>query len=394
MNTKMNLIETKGLHESELIGKENVVGVGIGRKVVKGVETDRNCITVLVKQKKPESELMDSDIIPQLLDGVETDVIAVGVIRAYDTPMNVDRCNRQRPLQMGHSLGYGLGPDTGTAGLVVLKNNKKMILSNAHVICPTWTGATKGDAVISPGAYDKGTVNDQIGKVESVITIDFTAANNTIDCALCEPFNQTDVSSNIEEVGLVRGVYTGLKVGDKVLKSGRTSQLTESTIKVMYATVTVDYNGKNATFINQIITNKGLISPGDSGSALLVNDNGVLKVAGLCFAGSPVVGIANQIQVVFTALGCELYVQQETENTYTVNIIMTPETETKKWTVNGVVKDLMGNLLSGVNIYLNESNYITNTSGAFTVTGLNTGKYIIKAVKIGFKQVEKEISLK
>ena len=72
---------------------------------------------------------------------------------------------------------------------------------------------------------------------------------------------------------------------------------------------------------------------------------------------------------------------------------MTPETETKKWTVNGVVKDLMGNLLSGVSVYLNESNYTTNTSGAFTVTGLNTGKYIIKAVKIGFKQVEKEIDL-
>src|SRR3989304_552260 len=44
-------------HEASLFGLANVVGVAVGRKIVRGGETDEPCIVVYVARKLPASAL-------------------------------------------------------------------------------------------------------------------------------------------------------------------------------------------------------------------------------------------------------------------------------------------------------------------------------------------------
>ncbi len=63
-------------YEEELMRLPNVTGIGIGKKLGKEV------IKVLVTHKVPESALQPQEVIPKTLEGHETDVEEVGVVRA------------------------------------------------------------------------------------------------------------------------------------------------------------------------------------------------------------------------------------------------------------------------------------------------------------------------
>lgn len=41
-------MEVKRAHEHKLLQKKNVVGVGIGKKIIGGKQTDQECIAVMV----------------------------------------------------------------------------------------------------------------------------------------------------------------------------------------------------------------------------------------------------------------------------------------------------------------------------------------------------------
>ena len=66
-----------------LFQKPNVILVGKGHKIVKGVDTGRDAIVVGVVKKIPMHALRAEDIIPSIIDNKETDVIETGVIRAF-----------------------------------------------------------------------------------------------------------------------------------------------------------------------------------------------------------------------------------------------------------------------------------------------------------------------
>jgi hypothetical protein len=70
-------------------------------------------------------------------------------------------------------------------------------------------------------------------------------------------------------------------------------------VRVIDTTLTVDYDGRVATFENQIMTGS-MSEPGDSG-ALLVTAEGLLAV-GLLFAGSQQATVFNPIQAVLHEL--------------------------------------------------------------------------------------------
>ena len=74
--------DVKRRHETELMRKANVVGVGIGFRTRGGQRTDEVCIVVSVKTKVPAAQLKRSDVLPASIDGVPIDVIETGVIRA------------------------------------------------------------------------------------------------------------------------------------------------------------------------------------------------------------------------------------------------------------------------------------------------------------------------
>ena len=70
-------------HETELMSKANVVGVGIGLRHVGGARTDQVALVVMVRNKVSPSELALDDVIPAEIDGVPVDVQEVGEIQAY-----------------------------------------------------------------------------------------------------------------------------------------------------------------------------------------------------------------------------------------------------------------------------------------------------------------------
>ena len=72
----------KEAHEAELLGKANVVGVGIGVREEDGTRAGELAIVVSVDRKLPLCELDPEDILPQELDGVAVDVRAVGTLAA------------------------------------------------------------------------------------------------------------------------------------------------------------------------------------------------------------------------------------------------------------------------------------------------------------------------
>ena len=76
------LEQVKKDHASDLLKKPGVVGLGIGEKEVKGKSTSKLCLKVYVKKKLPKKELSPDQIIPNKIEGYETDVVEVGKIEA------------------------------------------------------------------------------------------------------------------------------------------------------------------------------------------------------------------------------------------------------------------------------------------------------------------------
>jgi hypothetical protein len=69
-------------YEDVLMGKMGVVGCAVGNKYVAGKRTDQICIICYVKEKKPEDQLSERDLVPRFIEGIPTDIIESGEIRA------------------------------------------------------------------------------------------------------------------------------------------------------------------------------------------------------------------------------------------------------------------------------------------------------------------------
>lgn len=319
--------------QHRLLALPNVVGVGRGRKMVRGEDTGEEAIVVLVEKKVPEGDLRSVDRVPRALARVPTDVIEVGSLQL----LNV-RTSYQRPARPGVSIGH-YKVTAGTFGAVVKdrKTGEPLILSNNHVLANSTNGsdgrAKIGDPILQPGPYDGGRMDHVIGHLVrfSPLLRPFAVSEcekasaigrmanavlrlvrpsyrlvferrvnqyNIIDAALARPVSPEVISPEILEIGVVTGVAEG-EVGMVVKKSGRTSGLNRSQIMVVEATVQVGLETREVgIFTDQLVTGP-MAQPGDSGS-LVVNEKG--QAVGLLFAGSDLATICNRIQNVMEVL--------------------------------------------------------------------------------------------
>jgi hypothetical protein len=331
MSEQNQVRQVKALHTEAILAKPNVVGVGTGYKVSRGRRTDQLCVVTLVRQKLPRAGLVPAAMVPAEIDGVVTDVVEVGDIRALQA-----RTDRWRPAPGGVSLGH-YKITAGTFGTVVRDRNTgaRLILSNNHVLANS-NDASPGDPIIQPGAADGGNVNDDtIAHLERFCPIDFGTsppacslatgvaglanalagllgskhrleairsdpqASNLVDAAVARPVDDDDILDDILEIGTVQGI-TPAMLGMSVRKSGRTTGFTTGEITVMDATVSVSYGSSGtARFDDQIVTS-AMSQGGDSGSLLVAADS--LQAVGLLFAGSDQTTIHNPIQAVLDCL--------------------------------------------------------------------------------------------
>src|SRR2546422_1185100 len=137
------------------MGKAKVIGVGIGRKVVAGEETEDPAVIVFVERKLPEPQLRKKDIVPKTLDEVKTDVVETGRLKAQAAgSAGRTRTQRWRPAPGGVSLGH-IRITAGTFGGGVRVGGGRGVLSNKHIFADS-KAARIGDPILPPRAPDSG----------------------------------------------------------------------------------------------------------------------------------------------------------------------------------------------------------------------------------------------
>jgi len=312
----------KAKFEALLLRKANVVGVGVGRKIVDGKETDEPAVIVFVERKLPEDRLRKEDVIPKALDEVKTDVIETGKIKAQAAAPRA-RTDRWRPAPGGVSVGH-YRITAGTLGGVVRRGGRRFILSNNHVLADS-NRARPGDPVLQPGPADGGTREDAIATLETFVRLRFDAPDrgftaflrrlaarlgfrpaaqapaNLVDAAIARPVRDDAVDESVLGLGRPAGIAEA-GVGDTVRKSGRTTGLTEGRVLATDATLQIEYDADVATFTDQIVA--GPMSQGGDSGSLVVDREG--RAVGLLFAGSATSTVFNRARRVADALGIEL----------------------------------------------------------------------------------------
>lgn len=303
---------SKASAEEGLLGRENVVGVGVGLKIKGGEQTATPSVMVLVSQKMPPDLLGRADTIPKTVDGKPTDVLEVGHLFAGGNQQLMETqevdaltlATRIRPARPGFSVGhFKITAGTIGAGAYDLSPVPGMppryyILSNNHVLANS-NNANLGDPILQPGPFDGGTAPaDVIGRLARFVPIKFDGTCNYVDAAVAEvPFHLID--RDIYWNGYPATAAKAAAVGMLVKKTGRTTNFTTGRVTALAATVNVNYGGGQvAKFCNQIITTN-MSAGGDSGSLVLDLEN---NPVGLLFAGSSVATILNPIAVVQLAL--------------------------------------------------------------------------------------------
>ena len=146
------LVEVQRRFQRELLARAGVIGVGIGYRDVRGERTNEVTLIALVETKQPVDALHPDDRVPEEIEGLRTDVIEVGQIRAQ-----LGARDRWRPIiPAGVSIGH-YKVTAGTLGAIVYDRTtgEPLILSNNHVLANS-NDALIGDPILQPGAVDKG----------------------------------------------------------------------------------------------------------------------------------------------------------------------------------------------------------------------------------------------
>lgn len=338
----MKVADVKKKHEKKLLKKANVVGVMTGYKTRGGKKTGELSIVCMVEEKVSKKELKRRDLVPAEIEGVVTDVIQVGRIRA----LQIDKTARHRPCPLGTSGGhYMITAGTNGELLIDRETGVTCIGTNNHVGA-NCNDAQIGDVYLQPAPWDGGTIqNDTIGTLLRFVPIKFSELGEGGDDGLCKVVkslswsfnslarvlgrktwlkpirggveynlidgaliyvNEKDVTAEIVDIGVPKGIgQAQLKM--LVQKSGRTTcHTTGGLILGIDAMVGPIHYGNQgiAYFKNQIVISKpGFCWGGDSGSLILDMDGHAI---GKLFAGSQWATIANHIGDYLELLNAEL----------------------------------------------------------------------------------------
>lgn len=287
----------------------NVVGVGIGEKVVDGVRTGQLAVKVLVKEKKPLRRVSSEALVPQTVGGVATDVEETGEIRASMFTA------RRRPAPCGVSVGNCNRIMAGTLGCLVSRNNQLFILSNNHVIALVNTSPLNA-GIPQPGRLDAGVcAQDIIARLAQFVPINFApGAANQVDAAIARTSPALVDRRILRPGGALQPIGPGVvppSFNLQVQKSGRTTQYRRGFVDLVNTTVNVSYDplGGVARFVNQFRVRGvgGIFSDrGDSGS--LVTTFPQNQPVGLLFAGNAAnnMTFCNPIRAVLAAFGVNI----------------------------------------------------------------------------------------
>jgi endonuclease G len=227
------------------LDQPNVTSVGIGYKQVAGKPTKQLSIQFTVgKKAAPEAlEALGTERLPEMLevDGIKvpTDVIE----RAYDVhlraPAALRKPNRKKrldPIVPGVSIAH-IEVTAGTAGAVVYdaRTGAPYVLSNWHVLQGE-TGKI-GDPISQPGSFDDNRVEQNL--CGHLVRSHLGVAG---DCAIAT-IEGRQLGAEILDFKVAVEQVAEPDLGDKVMKSGRTTAVTHGIVARVHVTTRLDYGG-------------------------------------------------------------------------------------------------------------------------------------------------------
>ena len=292
-------------HTDEMMELVGVVGTGIGLG-----EDGRPTVVVFLT----EDGIAE---VPESVDGVPFQVEVTGEFYAWQGELSGKqpkdtRARFPRPVPIGVSTGHPL-ITAGTIGARVMDGGGNVFaLSNNHIYARS-NAAAIGDAALQPGAIDGGSSPaDDIGNLSAFQPIQFCAPfpacpSNVIDAAIAAT-TTGNLSNRTPHGGYGRPRSTTVvaTLGMPVMKFGRTTRQTKSTVTAVNATVLVNYGAPGiALFVGQIVVGgAGFSMGGDSGSLVVVSKGKTRRSpVGLLYAGSATSTILNPIGPVLAAFG-------------------------------------------------------------------------------------------
>lgn len=276
--------------------RPNVTAVDVGFKIKEREITDQLAVRVHVERKLPPESLetyerFNAPDQPESVGDFPVDVIEATygptqapalVLEAHE----VDRRDRVDPLVGGVSVGNPR-VTAGTLGAIVWdrKDCKVCILSNWHVLVGSPT-ATAGEAIYQPGVADGGRARDTVAQLKR------WRLDKNMDAALAELDGSRGHSRDILGLSPIGGIEEAA-LGMQVVKSGRTTGVTEGIVDGVSTSLAIDYgDGVTQMFHGQIhivprppwpAVDYEVSLGGDSGSVWIHERTG--SAVGLHFAG-------------------------------------------------------------------------------------------------------------
>ena len=283
----------------------NVIALGIANKRRNGRYVGPLSLVFYVRAKRPLDLLRDEERLPDRLPsefeaGLElpTDVVELG-----DVTLQGGAGTRVYP---GQSISSASG-SAGTLGALVHTRDGIRLLSNRHVFAEPEPAAA-GSAILAPGKRDGGSEPaDLVARLTSwseyVTGGQFV---NRADWALATPSDDriADLSPRINGDRPPSGV-TAPRRGMRVVKFGRTTGRTESTVIDTNFRIEIKYPGIGSVGFHDLIRCDRYTAAGDSGALVMEADT--MLAVGLHFAGGDKDGsIASPIIPILQDADCEL----------------------------------------------------------------------------------------
>lgn len=221
------------------------------------------------------------------------------------------------PIKMGTSGGSADDLNrffccSGTLGSLIERDGVIYILSNNHVL------ARAGAAVIGEKDIQPGLADIQCNASQATVVGTFPGnlvplGTANVDIGLSKADTTVvDTTGAILDVGPPCTATQDPAIGMAVMKSGRTTGLTQGTVQAIDLSVRIQYqpscgHGRkfNISYTNQVAIAPGPAGPfsagGDSGS-LILSDDGTPNPVALLYAGSSTVTVGNPVGDVVSAL--------------------------------------------------------------------------------------------
>ncbi len=295
----------------------NIVGVGIGKKLIDGAPTD--CVRIYVVLRKDEVEIPESQLVPKgtLIKGVPVDVIEVGPFgKNGQKPIKDDGTTTRpgSPIRVKTAVTNVNEGRRGTLGAVVTDGEAYYILGCNHVLAVNGRVPADPDlAQVVSGEFVGGDA-PLASPDEFVPLLRGPGTANSADCAIARLKDRDSIPATFPDgtVRLTSPDAVAPEIGMYVRKFGAGTGLTRGAIVDTDVDLYVDYSFGTFLFEHQVVIQssedgKEFATGGDSGSIVIAaTDAQEGKATGMIFAASGTFAVACPFSTVLSELGAQL----------------------------------------------------------------------------------------